>query len=125
VISEAEKLIQKAENALQVAKELLSNRHYSDVVSKAYYVMFYGASALLINNDIKRSSHSGVISAFGRFFAKTGKIDPRYHRMITKAQIDRETADYDIYKVISKEVAEKRVEEAEAFLNEIRRHLAD
>lgn len=125
MISEAEKLIQKAENALQVAKELLSNRHYSDVVSKAYYVMFYGASALLINNDIKRSSHAGVISAFGRFFVKTGKIHPNYHRMLIKAQIDRETADYDIYKVISKEVAEKRVEEAKEFLNEIRKDLTD
>lgn len=76
MMSEAEKLIEKAENALQVAKELLSNCHYPDAVSKAYYVMFYCASALLIDNDIKRSSHSGVISAFGRFFAKTGKIDP-------------------------------------------------
>jgi uncharacterized protein (UPF0332 family) len=123
VISEAEKLIQKADNALQVAKELLSNRHYPDAVAKAYYVMFYCASALLLNNDIKRSSHAGVISAFGHFFAKTGKIDPKYHRMITKAQIDREIADYDIYKIISKGVAKRRVEEAEKFLNEIRRHL--
>jgi len=87
--------------------------------------MFYSTSALLINNDIKRSSHSGVISAFGRFFAKTGKIDPKYHRMIIKAQIDRETADYDIYKIVSKEVAEKRAKEAEEFLNEIRKHLVD
>jgi len=39
VIPEAEKLIQKAENALQVTKELLSNRHYPDAVSKAYYVL--------------------------------------------------------------------------------------
>jgi len=123
MIPETEKLIQKAESALQVAKELFSNRHYPDGVAKAYYVMFYCASALLINNDIKRSSHSAVISAFGRFFAKTGKIDPKYHRIITKAQIDRETADYDIYKIISKGVAKKRVEEAEEFLNEIRRHL--
>ena len=55
MIPEAEKLIEKAEDALQVAKELLSNRHYPDAVSKAYYVMFYCALALLINNDIKRS----------------------------------------------------------------------
>ena len=61
----------------------------------------------IINSGIKRSSHSGVISAFGRFFAKTEKVDPKYHRMITKAQIDRETADYDIYKVILKEVDAK------------------
>ena len=125
MIPEVEKLIQRAENALQVAKELLSNRHYPDSVSKAYYIMFYCASVLLINSGIKRSSHSGVVSAFGRFFAKTEKIDPKYHRMITKAQIDRETADYDIYKVIPREVAKRRIEEAEEFLNEIRRHLAN
>ena len=43
--------------------------------------------------------------------------------MITKAQIDRETADYNIYKVISKGVAERRVKEAEQFFNEIIRRL--
>ncbi|MEA1965393.1 MAG: HEPN domain-containing protein [Candidatus Aerophobetes bacterium] len=123
MISEAEKLIEKTENALQVAKELLSNRHYPEAVSKAYYVMFYCALALLINNDIKRTSHSGVISAFGHFFAKTKKIDPQYHRMFTKAYIDRETADYDIYKTISEGLAKRRVEEAEEFLNEIKKHL--
>jgi len=123
MIPEAEKLIEKAENALQVAKELLSNRHYPDAVSKAYYVMFYSALALLINNDIKRSSHSGVISAFGYFFAKTKKIDPKYHRMLTKAYIDRETADYDIYKTISGELATRKVKEAKEFLNGIKRYL--
>lgn len=41
MVSEAEKLIEKAEDALQVAKELFSNSHYPDAVSKAYYVMFY------------------------------------------------------------------------------------
>ena len=44
MIPEAGKLIQEAENALQVAKGLLSNRHYPDSVSKACYIMFYCVS---------------------------------------------------------------------------------
>ena len=122
---EAEKFIQKAEKAFQVTKELFSNRHYPDAASKAYYVMFYCASALLVENKITRSSHSGIISAFGQLFAKTGKIDAKYHRMLLKAQLDRETADYDIHKVVSREVAEKRVSEAEQFLKEIKKHISD
>ena len=64
-----------------------------------------------------------MISAFGRFFAKTKKIDSKYHRMFTKAYIDRETADYDIYKTVSEGLTTRRVKEAEEFLNEIKKHL--
>jgi uncharacterized protein (UPF0332 family) len=40
--------------------------------------------------------HSAVESALGYHFAKTGRIDPKYHRMLINARKIREIVDYDI-----------------------------
>jgi HD-GYP domain-containing protein (c-di-GMP phosphodiesterase class II) len=40
--------------------------------------------------------HSAVESAFGYHFAKPGKIDPKFHRMLMNARKIREIADYDM-----------------------------
>ncbi len=123
MIPDAEKLMQKADQALVVVKELLARDFYADAVSKAYYAMFYAAQALLLDSGIKRTKHSAVISALGQYFAKTGKLEPKYHKMIINAQQDREIADYDIYQTITRKLAEKRRAEAAEFVAEIRGHL--
>lgn len=120
---DAEKLMEKAGQALVVIKELLTLNFYADAVSKAYYAMFYAAQALLLDSGIKRVKHSAVISALGQYFAKTGKLEPKYHKMIINAQQDREIADYDIYKIITQKLAEKRQTEAAEFVAEIRKLL--
>ncbi len=120
---DAEKLLEKADHALRVVKELLAKDFYADAVSKAYYAMFYAAQAWLLDSGIKRVKHSAVISALGQYFAKTGKLEPKYHQMIIQAQQDREIAYYDIYKIITQKLAEKRQIEATEFVAEIKKHL--
>jgi uncharacterized protein (UPF0332 family) len=58
--------------------------------------MFYAAQALLRSKDIDVVKHSAVESALGYHFAKTGRIDPNYHRMLINARKVREIVDYDI-----------------------------
>lgn len=58
--------------------------------------MFYTAEALLLHLDQTYSSHAAVISAFGREFAKTGAIDPKYHRYLISAQDFRNIGDYGV-----------------------------
>jgi hypothetical protein len=41
--------------------------------------------------------HSAVASPLGRHFAKTGRLDPKFHRMCLNARRVRETADYGIF----------------------------
>lgn len=64
-------LIQKAEESLRAARLLAEQEFYSFAVSRAYYTMFYVASAFLLGRGLAFSSHSGVISAFGQHFART------------------------------------------------------
>ncbi len=58
--------------------------------------MFYATQALLKPENIDMVKHSAVESALGYHFAKTGRIDPKYHRMLINARKIREIVDYDI-----------------------------
>ena len=94
--SEVQALLQKAHESLQAA-ELLSHEGYSDfAASRAYYAMFYAAEALLLDRGLSFSSHSAVIAAFGKEFAKSGILDPKFHRYLLDAQDSRNVGDYGI-----------------------------
>jgi uncharacterized protein (UPF0332 family) len=58
--------------------------------------MFYVASALLANVGQSYSSHASVISGFGREFAKTEKLDPKFHRWLIDARDLRNIGDYGV-----------------------------
>nr|HDO81534.1 HEPN domain-containing protein [Candidatus Bathyarchaeota archaeon] len=48
------------------------------VYQGCYYAMFYSTEAILLTNNLKASSHKGVISLFGGHFIKTGKLDREF-----------------------------------------------
>ena len=117
---EVKRLMEKAEHALEVAESLLEEGYSSDAASKIYYSMFYAAQALLKSEGINVIKHSAVESALGYHFAKSGKIDPKFHRMLIDARKIREIADYDIQEEIVEPVASLKVEEGKAFLSAIK-----
>ena len=84
--------------------------------SKIYYAMFYAAQALLKAEDIEVVKHSAVESALGFHFAKTGRIDPKYHRMLINARKVREIVDYDIQEEIIEPAALLKLEEGKEFV---------
>lgn len=120
---EVKNYIKKAEHSLEVAQELLKSGYVPDAASKIYYSMFYATQALLKSEGIEVTKHSAVESAFGYYFAKPGKIDSKYHRMLMGARKIRETADYDIEEEIVTPVVSIKIEEGKAFLTEIKRLL--
>ena len=70
--------LKRSTNSLSAAETLISKGFFDDAISRAYYAMFYAAKALLIRDGIEiGSKHSSVVSAFGREYAKTGKVDSR------------------------------------------------
>lgn len=77
-----------------VAKELLDGNHAADSVSRAYYAMFHAATAALLELGIERSSHKGVIAAFGESLVKVGRMDARHHAALRRAFEARVESDY-------------------------------
>ena len=62
--------------------------------AQSYYTMFYLAQAVLLTKGLTFSSHSAVIAAYGKEFAKTGLLDPKFHRHMIDAQERREIGHY-------------------------------
>ncbi|PIY16639.1 MAG: hypothetical protein COZ15_05010 [Elusimicrobia bacterium CG_4_10_14_3_um_filter_49_12_50_7] len=79
---EITKLINKAERGIKTANRNLTDECYDGAVSRAYYAMFYCAEALLLTKDLRFSKHSAVHSAFGQYFAKTGEIKKKLHKIL-------------------------------------------
>jgi uncharacterized protein (UPF0332 family) len=116
VKKEVQRLLEKADHALEVADSLYKQGFPQDAASKIYYAMFYAAQALLKAEDIEVVKHSAVESALGYNFAKTGRIDPKYHRMLINARKVREIVDYDIQEEIVAPAALMKLEEGKEFV---------
>ena len=95
-MSQIDLLLKKAQENIEVAELLLREGHAEIAVSRAYYAMFYIAEILLFKKGLSFSSHSAVITAFGKDFAKTGQIDPRHHQHLKDAFETRQVGDYGI-----------------------------
>lgn len=92
-MSERLALFEKAERSFRVAEQLLSQEDINFASSRTYYGFFYVAEALLKSLGLSFSRHGQLVSAYGLQFAKTQRIDPLYHRLLTRAYRLRELAD--------------------------------
>ena len=93
---EVRELMDKAVRSLKTAEKILKDGEVDFAGSRAYYAMFYVAEALLLERDLSFSSHSAVIANFGKEFAKTGILNPKFHNYLIKAQDRRNIGDYAI-----------------------------
>lgn len=118
------KLLEKAERALRTATSLLHMEDVEAVVSRAYYSMFYVAEALLNEKGLSYHKHSGVHSAFGKHFVKTGEFDQKYHQWLIESFNKRLVSDYAFDADISAENVKQMIARAEEFLEAAKRYLS-
>lgn len=109
-------LLRKARRTVQSARLLLADGDYDGAVSRAYYAMFYVAEALLLLKGLTFSKHSAVISAFGKEFAKPGKMPVEFHRYLADAQEARNTGDYQVISYLTEEEAVQHITHANDLL---------
>ena len=67
--------VDKARDVLRQAELLLKNDEYDGSVNRSYYAIFNAIRSLLALVGIDHRRHTGVISAFDRYFVKTGLIE--------------------------------------------------
>lgn len=96
MMKEQKALIKKAKESLKASELLAENKLYNFAGARAYYTMFYIAEAFLLTKGLSFSSHSAVISAFGKEVAKTGILPIKFHRYLINAQDKRTQGDYNI-----------------------------
>ena len=122
-MSKGAHLLTKAERSLAAAERLLADGDLDFAVSRSYYGYFYVAEALLHSEGLEFLRHGQVLAQYGRHFAKTGRLDPRFHKLFSRAFSARQIADYAaVVEFESEEVAEL-IREGRSFLAAARSHL--
>ncbi|MBI4517320.1 MAG: HEPN domain-containing protein [Deltaproteobacteria bacterium] len=115
-------LIQRARRSLRSARNLLEDGDHDFAMSRAYYAMFYAATAALLSRNITRAKHSGVIGAFGQHLVKAGTFTPAHQRMLQAAFSDRTAGDYaGVFP--TRDDVERRIEEATQFVGAVEQFL--
>ena len=122
--SEIQHLLNLAEESHDAAKGLIKLGHPRFSAAQSYYTVFYLAQALLLSKGLVFSSHSAVVAAYGKEFAKTGLLDSKFHRYIIDAQERREVGHYgDQQEEVTSEQAMESIQWAEEFMQAVKEYL--
>jgi len=120
------KLLDKALDAIEAAEELTNMGKAEFAAGRAYYAMFYIAEALLYNQfDLKLNQHGQVIAAYGKHFAKTKELNPKYHRWLRDGFEKRIFGDYGVDTGIEEDTAAEMINQARDFLLDARRYIEE
>jgi uncharacterized protein (UPF0332 family) len=115
----------KALDAIEGAQALLNVDKSEIAAGRAYYAMFYVAEALLYNEfDLKLNQHGQVIAAYGKYFAKTKALDPKYHHWLRAGFDKRISADYGVDTGIEQDIAADLIHRAREFLEVAEEYLS-
>ena len=115
----------RSKRSYEAANLLYENEFYDECVSRCYYSMFYLVQGLFMERGLQYSTHSGLISQFGKHFVKDGPLDKEYSKILNKGFERRMLGDYGQVNTTSKETASKALDEANIFNRKIRELLED
>ena len=87
--------IARAKDTYDDALILSERKKWNSTINRLYYASYYAVMALLLNSDLKPTTHNGVKSNFSEYFIKTGKIDSKYGKMYSHLFTWRQKGDYD------------------------------
>ncbi|MGB9740265.1 MAG: HEPN domain-containing protein [Candidatus Bathyarchaeia archaeon] len=110
--------LEVAKRRLTAAKLLFEKGMIEDAVNRAYYAFFHSAKAMLNILGYDAKTHSGLISEFGLRIVKTNLLDKKFGQYFRRAFEMRESSDYEIGIVFSKEEVQMLIKNADEFLEE-------
>ena len=108
-----------AHRFIDAARHLAAGSFYADSVSRAYYAAFHAGCALLASIGRTVRAHDGLRAMVGEHFVRTGKLDPKFARLLAHTAADRNDADYNSVAVFSKEDAEVAILSASEFVDAV------
>jgi uncharacterized protein (UPF0332 family) len=112
--------LERAEQSIQAAKDLAIKGYHDFAAARAYYAAFYGATAVLLNEGLDFSKHSGVIASIHQRFVKTGKLSKEQGKDLNWLFEIRNIGDYGGTAHVSPAQAERAIQAAESFLRAVK-----
>ena len=124
ISSEIQHFLKLADESHEVAKVLMDMGHVRFSAAQSYYTIFYLMQAMLLSKGLTFSSHSAVVAAYGKEFARTRILDPKFHRYILDAQELRETGHYGgEHEEVTEEQARASYQWADEFKQAVKAYL--
>jgi len=87
--------IARAKDTYDDALILSEREKWNSTINRLYYATYYALMALLLDSDLKPTTHNGAKSNFSEYFIKTGKIDSKYGKLYSQLFTWRQKGDYD------------------------------
>jgi uncharacterized protein (UPF0332 family) len=109
-------LLEKAERAIRAGEVLRDADEAEFAAGRVYYAMRYVAEALLYERGMVFRKHTAVHAAFGKEFAKSGLLDPKFHRWLLLASDIRLQGGYQAVAHVTEEDVEAGLRQAREFL---------
>lgn len=120
---EVQALLEKAKRSQKAATKLFRDGDVDFAASRAYYSLFYVAEAVLLSRGLSFSSHSAVIANFGKEFAKTGVLSPKFHHYLMESQDRRNIGDYSVLAEVDPEQVREMLAWAKEFIKAAENYL--
>lgn len=114
---------QKAEQNLEIAKDLFDREVYGFALNRAYYAAFDAMRAVNALDGFDSSKHSGVISHFNKNHVKNGDFNTDTSGIIKRASMMREKSDYEDFYEPDREDTEEVIKEVAVFLSTVKAFL--
>lgn len=119
------KLLHRAQDAIEAADILLTNEKVDIAAGRAYYAMFYTAEGLLNEMGFDFNKHSSVHAAYGKHFAQTKRLDPKYHRWLIDSFDKRLIGDYGVEANLQLDAVALMILQAQEFLEAAKAYLGE
>jgi uncharacterized protein (UPF0332 family) len=84
----------RARETLQDARILANAGSWNPCVNRLYYACFYVVSALLIQQGLSSSKHTGIRGLFNRYYIRTGKVPKELAQIYNDLFERRQESDY-------------------------------
>lgn len=85
----------RAKDTYEDAMILAEKEKWNSTINRLYYSAYYAVIALLLNSDIKPTTHNGAKSNFSEHFIKNGIIPKEMGKMFSQLFTWRQKGDYD------------------------------
>jgi uncharacterized protein (UPF0332 family) len=87
--------IERAKDTYEDAQILAEREKWNSAINRLYYAAYYAIMALLLNSDLKPTTHNGAKSNFSEYFIKNGNIEKEYGKIYSQLFTWRQKGDYD------------------------------
>jgi len=115
--------IERAKDTLDDALILAEKGKWNSTINRLYYAAYYAVIALLINSDIKPTTHNGAKSNFTQYFIKTSLVSKDFGKLYSQLFTWRQKGDYDDLFDFDKEKVEPYFEPVKQLIDLIEKML--